>query len=107
METPRIRRRKSDTTPAARLSGWSGFAGLKRLKCQAHSSAVTHARPMAGIQSKENNFVTPNSNITSNNARPNTGEGLINCSRKVAMMSNRNGSTTEKRAEWQPDLRAP
>src|SRR5579859_1235952 len=80
---------------STRLSGWLGFAGSKRLKCQAHSSAATHARPIAGIQSRENNFVTPNSSTTSNKARPNTGEGLINGSRKVAMMSSRNGSTME------------
>src|SRR5690348_12139755 len=50
---------------------------------------------MAGIQSKENSLVTPNSRMTSNKARPKTGEGLINGSRKVAMMSSRNGSTME------------
>src|SRR5208282_4100161 len=80
---------------STRFSGWFGFAGSKRLKCHAHSSAVTHARPMAGIQSSENNFVTPSSSTTSSNARPKTGDGLINGSRSVAMMSNKNGSAME------------
>src|SRR5208282_3069838 len=55
-----------------RLNGWFGFAGSKRWKCHADSSALTQARPTAGIQSSENNFVTPNSNTTSCSATPNT-----------------------------------
>ncbi len=51
---------------------------------------------MAGIQSSENNFVTPSNSTTSSSARPNTGDGLINGSRSVAMMSSRNGSTMEQ-----------
>src|SRR5271170_6189512 len=78
-----------------RFNGWFGFAGSKRLKCHAHSSAVTHARPTAGIQSSENNFVTPNKSTTSSSARPKTGDGFINGNRSVAMMSKRNGSTME------------
>src|ERR1019366_6077644 len=75
------------------FNGWFGFAGSKRLKCHAHSSAVTHARPTAGIQSSENNFVMPSKSTTSSSARPKTGDGFIKGSRSVAMMSKRNGST--------------
>src|SRR5215469_903987 len=78
-----------------RLNGSAGFAGSRRLKCHVHSRAATEMRPMAGIQSSENNLVTPNSNTTSRSARPKTGDGLYKGNRIVAMMSSRKGNTTE------------
>ena len=65
------------------------------MKCHAHSSALTQTRPTAGIQSSENNFVTPSNSTTSKSARPKTGDGFISGSRSVAMMSSKNGSTME------------
>ena len=50
---------------------------------------------MAGIQSNDNNFVTPSNSTTSSNASPKTGEGFVSGKRSVAMMSSKNGSTTE------------
>src|SRR6266481_2068041 len=79
-----------------RSNGCFGFVGSKRLKCHAHSSALTQARPTAGIQSSENSFVTPSNKTTSKSARPKTGDGFISGSRSVAMMSSKKGSTTEQ-----------
>src|SRR5258708_18084495 len=75
------------------INGRLAFGASNQLKCHAHSSALKHASPIAGIQSKENSLVTPSSNTTSSKARPKTGEGLSNGRRSVAMISSRNGST--------------
>src|SRR5580704_14948359 len=79
-----------------RSSGCFAFVGSKRLKCHAHSSALTQARPTAGIQSSENSFVTPSNKTTSKSARPKTGDGFVRGSRSVAMISSKNGSTMEQ-----------
>ena len=76
---------------SGRFGDMLGFAASNRLKCQAHSSAATQARPTAGSQSCENIFATPSNNTIRSRARPKTGDGFASCSRNVAMMSSRNG----------------
>src|SRR5260221_11083542 len=76
------------------INGRLAFGASNQLKCHAHSSALKHASPIAGIQSKENSLVTPSSNTTSSKARPKTAEGLSNGRRSVGQVRHRNGSTS-------------
>src|ERR1017187_9354623 len=77
------------------VSGRVASVGSNRLKCHAHSNAVTQASPTAGIQSREKSFVTPSTSTTSSSARPKTGDGFASCNRNVAIMSSRNGRMAE------------
>ena len=74
--------------------------GSKCLKCHACSSPSTETSATAGSRSSEKISLMPSSKITSNNARPNTGDGFASGNCSATMMSNRNGSVAESAGSW-------